>query len=165
MKKLVFMFATAALVLSCQSKGNKAEMIESEVVEEGIVTTPDPTIEGMVAQTYEGVLPAADCEGVNYNLVILTEEDSVGGDGLYQLTATYLGADNGKDKTLKSKGKKVTLHGTPKNKKATAYKLVPEDGSESINFLVATDSTLTLVGEDFQVAPSNLNYTIKKVKK
>ncbi len=164
MKKLVFVFATAVLVLSCQSKGNKAEVIESEIVEDSIVIAPDSTLEGMVSETYEGVLPAADCEGIRYNLVIQTDEDSIGGDGLYQLSMTYLGADNGKDKTFKSKGKKVTLHGTPKNKKATVYQLVPTDGEESINFLVATDSTLTLVGEDFQPAQSNLNYTITKIK-
>lgn len=161
MKKLLLLFAIAALIVSCQSKGNKIETV-SESENDSIFMLNDSTLGDLETYTYEGILPAADCEGIKYLLAIQEQEND--STGTYTLTTTYIGADNGKDKIFTSTGKRMILQGTPGNKNTVVYQLIPNDGSEKINFLAEGDSALTLVGKDFKKAMSKLNYTIKKIK-
>lgn len=116
----------------------------------------------MLIRTYEGMLPAADCPGIRYTLTIKNREYS--GDGTFALTMTYLEAEDGKDVSFSSTGKRYTLKGVPGNDNATVWQLVPDDGDSNTNLLVDTDSTLTLLGADFKKPDSGLNYTIKLVK-
>ena len=162
MKKLVWVWVAAATVMfSCQSKGNKAEIV-AESATDSLYMVNDSTLGEMQTYVYEGILPAADCEGIKYLLTIQSQENS--GNGNYSLTTTYIGADKGKDQSFQSKGKRLTQRGIPSNKNATVYQLIPEDGSESIFFLAQGDSTLTLLSSDMELPESGLNYTIKKVK-
>ena len=82
--------------------------------------------------------------------------------GTYVVNATYIGADNGKDKTFTEKGKTNVMKGTPSNPNAVIIQLVGEDG-ETTNFIAEGDSVLTMVGKDFKKAASKLNYSIKKI--
>lgn len=160
MKKLLFVLAIAAFAVSCQSnKKNQAEMT-SESMEDSVFMINDSTIGELQTYTYEGLLPCADCEGINYQLVLQTiSPDSV---GTYVVNATYIGADNGKDKTFTEKGKTNVMKGTPSNPNAVIIQLVGEDG-ETTNFIAEGDSVLTMVGNDFKKAASKLNYSIKKI--
>ena len=53
---------------------------------------------------------------------------------------------------------------TVKNKKKTALKLNPSDGSEHVYFVIANDTTLTLADDSLEVSASDLNYNIIRVK-
>lgn len=162
MKKLVWVWvAAAAVMFSCQSKGNKAEIV-AESATDSLYMVNDSTLGETQTCVYEGILPAADTEGIKYLLTIWSQENN--GDGTYSLTTTYIGADKGKDQSFHSKGKSLTKRGMPSDKNATVYQLVPEDGSETIYFLAQGDSTLTLLTSEMELPESGLNYTIKKVK-
>ena len=159
MKKVMMIAALAAALVSCQSKGtqnNDAVAMDESVM---AVTGNDSS----AVAVYEGILPAADGPGIQYVLSV----DSVGPDGEsgYTLVTTYLDAEGkGKDKTFTSKGKPVTVEKTVKNKKKTALKLNPSDGSEPVYFVIANDTTLTLADDSLEVSASDLNYNIIRVK-
>lgn len=136
MKKVFVAAALAAMIVSCGSEGNKS------------------------AEIYEGILPAADAEGINYQLTL--RKTGSNSPDTYHLTTTYLGIKNG-NRTFTDKGTVVTLVGIPDDSTALVYQLVsagPEN--EKTNFLAEGDSALTMIGEDFKKAASKLNYTLKK---
>lgn len=108
----------------------------------------------VVTRTYNGLLPAASGEGIQYTITIYNQQHS--GDGVYNMKQTYLGADNGQDKDFDSAGRVYTLKGT---KDETYYQLAPFGYGESTNFLYLGDS-LVMVGQDFQRAQTELNYTL-----
>ena len=161
MKKFLFVLAAAGLVVSCQSKGNKTD-VSSESMEDSVFMVNDSTIGELQTYTYQGMLPAADCEGIEYQLLLQTiSPDSVGN---YTLNTTYIGADKGKDKKFTEKGKTKVIHGTEDDQDAVIIQLVGDNGEDVINFLAENDSVLTMVGNDYKKADSKLNYSIKKVK-
>lgn len=108
----------------------------------------------VVNRTYCGLLPSASGEGIQYAVTIYNQQHS--GDGVYNMKLTYLGADNGNDKDFDSVGRLYTLKGT---KDETYYQLAPFGYGESTNFLYLGDS-LVMVGQDFQRAQTELNYTL-----
>ena len=130
MKKVIMLAAVVAALVSCQSKGTKAE----EAVADSLAVAMEPTMEE--TQVYEGVLPAADGPGIRYVLTLNTLANAT--DTTYTLDVTYLDAEGkGKDKTFTSKGKPVKVEKTVKDKKKTAIKLNPSDGSEPVYFVIA----------------------------
>ena len=157
MKKVIMLAAVVAALVSCQSKGTKAE----EAVADSLAVAMEPTMEE--TQVYEGVLPAADGPGIRYVLTLNMLADA--NDTTYTLDMTYLDAEGqGKDKTFSSKGKPQMIQKTVKNKKKAALKLTPSDGSEPVYFVIANDTTLTLSNDSLQEAVSDLNYDIVRVK-
>lgn len=121
----------------------------------------DNSLGAMQTLTYEGLLPCADCPGIRYDLTIRSREHS--GDGTFSLSQTYLEAEDGKDATFVTNGKRLTLKGMPGNDNATIWQLISDNGDEVMNFLCENDSTLTLLGDDFTKAESDLNYSLKLV--
>lgn len=122
---------------------------------------PIDTSDGLGAylvRTYEGLLPAADGPGIRYTLTVNSREHS--GDGTFSLIMTYLEAENGEDRSFTYEGKRLTLRGTPDNNDATVWQLVTDDGKDTFNFLVESDTTLTLLNDQFQRNDSKLNYTL-----
>ena len=117
----------------------------------------------VLTQTYEGVLPCADCPGIRYDLTIRCHEKS--GEGTFSLSQTYLEAEDGKDATFVTNGKCITLQGIPGEKNVTVWQLVSDNGDEVMNFLCENDSTITLIGDDFKKAETELNYSLKKIQK
>lgn len=89
---------------------------------------------------FEGVLPAASCPGIRYQLTV--RHRSYSGDGAYHLAMTYLEAEKGKDVTFESIGKpEANLLYDPMNQ------------------------TLTMLTKDFKRIESKLNYTLKRTNK
>ena len=66
MKKVIMLAAVVAALVSCQSKGTKAE----EAAADSLAVVMEPTMEE--TQVYEGVLPAADGPGIRYVLTLNT---------------------------------------------------------------------------------------------
>ena len=105
----------------------------------------------------------ADCPGIRYDLTIRSHERS--GEGTFSLSQTYLEAEDGKDATFVTNGKCITLQGIPGEKNVTVWQLVFDNGDEVMNFLCENDSTITLIGDDFKKAETELNYSLKKIQK
>ncbi|WP_455673358.1 copper resistance protein NlpE N-terminal domain-containing protein [Phocaeicola sp.] len=162
MKKVFIVAAVAAMIVSsCGSKGNKSAEMIAESASDSLFAVNDSTLGDLQTYTYEGVLPGADVSGINYQLTLQEiGEDSL---GTYNLTTTYLGANNGQDQVFTDSGTVVTIIGMPNDSTAIIYQLVSAaPGHEKTNFLAEGDSALTMVGKDFKKAVSKLNYTLKK---
>ncbi|MEG1556405.1 MAG: copper resistance protein NlpE N-terminal domain-containing protein [Bacteroidales bacterium] len=114
----------------------------------------------MVEQTFEGLLPASDCQGIVYSLAI--RHCKYSGDGIYALVKTYQKADNGKDKSFSQIGRRFTLRGMEGKQDATVWQLRPDDRGEILNFLVEDDSTILLLDQNIRIINSQLNYRLKK---
>jgi len=121
----------------------------------------DPKKGAVVQKKYKGTIPAADGPGIVYDLTLFYQQDS--DDGVYELDATYLEAENGKDQTFTSTGKRQVKKGTPADASAVIYELIPSDGSMVFYFQAEGDS-LTMLNQELQKAASDLNYTLKLVQ-
>ena len=113
-------------------------------------------------RTYEGLLPAASCPGIRYTLTVSAPRHS--GDGTFSLTLTYLEAENGEDRSYHYAGKRLTQRGMPGDNDATVWQLVADDGRERFNFLVESDSVLTLLNDNFERSDSELNYSLRRTE-
>lgn len=115
-----------------------------------------------VNEHYEGVLPAADCPGIKYQLHVRHREHS--GDGNFLLRMTYLEAEDGKDAVYNYIGKRTTQRGIPTVSDAIVWQLTPDNDNSTYNFLYdAGKQTLTLLDKQFEPIKSELNYTLKKI--
>lgn len=135
--------AFTAALMSCQTKEKKENQ----------------SVQTCTETTYEGILPAADCPGAAYTLTL--KEDSCAGKSDFDLTITYMDAENENERTkVSAKGKMEIIN--KENK--TFYKLPATEGEEVFYFLVVNDSTLRLTNENLEEAASGLNYDIVRVK-
>ena len=112
MKKVFIAAALAAMIVSCGSKGNKSAEIIAESESDSIFTVDDSTLGELQTYSYEGILPAADAEGINYQLTLQEiGQDSL---GTYNLTTTYLGTKDG-NQAFTDSGTVVTIIGDRKS--------------------------------------------------
>lgn len=188
MKKYLIAVAALGLLAACSGKSNKG--IPVEVEEETVTVTeaiPDqsasmlPVVKdkkskpinmrdslkvdskkgAVIQKKYKGTIPAADGPGIVYDLILFYQQDDSDG-GVYELDATYLEAENGKDATFTSTGQRKVKKGTPSNADAVVYELIPSDGSMVI-YMWAQGDSLTFLNQDLQPADSDLNYTLMLV--
>lgn len=122
-------------------------------------TDDDNGLGKMEHNTYCGNLPSASGSGILYRLTINSRQYS--GDGTFNLSLTYKGADNGKDKTFEYSGKRFTQRGIPGDDNATVWQCVSGDARYIFNFLRVNDSTLLLLNSKFEKPESQLNYQLK----
>lgn len=97
MKKIVLLMSVIALMVSCKSGSEQGSTVDNS----------RDSLDW--AGTYIGTLPCADCEGIDYSLLINS-------DGTYQLTRTYLvtpEANYSSNGTFawNDKGSEITLNG------------------------------------------------------
>jgi hypothetical protein len=117
---------------------------------------PSPTGRGGTGTTairarYEGVLPCADCTGIQTELLLLA-------DGSYVMRETYQGKG---DNTFESRGRYNTTSGTPAEANATVYQLTPSEG-ETRNFVAANGGQeLRLLDMSKQEIASQAPHTLK----
>ena len=133
MKKVFIAAALAAMIVSCGSKGNKSAEIIAESESDSIFAVNDSTLGELQTYSYEGILPAADAEGINYQLTLQEAgQDSL---GTYNLTTTYLGTKDG-NQAFTDSGTVVTIIGIPNDSTAIVYQLISATpGHEKTNFL------------------------------
>lgn len=184
MKKYLIAVAAMGLLAACsgKSKDVPVEVEEESVAIEAVPVQPAPPVlpvvkmkqtkpinmrdslkvdkkKGAVVQKkYKGTVPAASGPGIVYDLTLFYQQDSE--DGVYELDATYLEAENGKDAKFTSTGKRKVKWGTPVDESAVVYEMIPSDGSMVFYFQAEGDS-LTMLNQDLQKAASDLNYTLK----
>ncbi|MBD5224721.1 MAG: copper resistance protein NlpE [Bacteroidales bacterium] len=151
MKKLYFLYAAGLVALaSCSSNTQKsAEATDATATEE--------TTEAV----YKGVLPAADCEGIEYtvNLVYAPESTT---DGTFDMTQVYMSDTD--PATFNTKGNFTVKTGTPQSADQKYLVLASESApSDTTYFVVKNDSTITFV--TYELTPSTvvgLNYDLTK---
>ena len=144
MKKFFIFSGIMAVLLSCQSKTAKNVSVDNEPAQ------------CEHTQVYKGLLPAADCSGIEYTLGIDTVNDS------YHLTTVYIDAEGtGKNLSFTSEGKRSMTYRGEGEDARVFYKLTPcGKDTASVYFMVVNDSTLRLVNADLQEPTNKTLYDI-----
>ena len=108
--------------------------------------------------TYRGLLPAADCAGIDY---ILTLNDSiVGSDTLFALRMVYIeGDNNGGDITFDSRGRQQQFELDTKR----GYRLMPDDGDVATYLVIENDSTLRMADSTLNCIDSPFSYDLIRI--
>lgn len=151
MKKSIFAIASAVVLMaaSCSNEKKAAEATEPAAEEVAVV------------EVYSGILPAADAEGVLYDLTLNYNEDGV---GTYTLNETYMVADTtATNVAVATEGDFVVTDKDGKKYIALtkdATKATEEEANDTIFFLVDSDSTITMVNAQLEPAATDLNYTL-----
>lgn len=117
-----------------------------------------PATDQLAPATYRGLLPAADCAGIDY---ILTLNDSIAdADTLFALRMVYIEGDNdGSDITFDSRGRQHRFGVGAKR----GYRLTPDDGDVVTYFAIVNDTTLQMVDSTLTKIDSPFNYDLVRI--
>lgn len=164
MKKVFFAAGLAFLLASCGSKGKPTPQMIEESVSDSLFAVNDSTVDDWQTYTYEGILAAADTNGLKYQLALQgLNPDSLKSYSLTISTVETSETSPESTHTFTDQGTVITLVGTPDDSTAVVYQLVSAGpGHERTNFLAEGDSLLTLLGHDFKKACSKVDYTLRK---
>lgn len=145
MRKFVPIVILSAVLIAFVIKEHKER--ESEAL--------TPTTDQLAPATYRGLLPAADCAGINY---MLTLNDSIAGaDTLFALRMVYIeGDNNGGDITFDSRGRQQQFELDTKR----GYRLMPDDGDVATYLVIENDSTLRMADSTLNCIDSPFSYDL-----
>lgn len=165
MKKIVLMAGVALATLGFASCDN-SQTAQTAPADTAAVTAQEKNVDAV----YTGVMPAADCVGVRYTLLL--DYDKEDKDGDYTLVETYIQDD--KDAPLGYKDVKSFFSEgdfTVEQKDAKKYLKLVKDADDSskasvdtpLYFVVDSDSTITMANQDLEVSTTpGMNYTLVK---
>ncbi len=113
---------------------------------------------------YEGVLPAADGPGIQYDLELWKQEHSE--KGVFWLSTTYLeSVEDGEDHSYITEGRFNIIHRTYKDRNEVVYELAPLDGSSNLYFAEEGENLVMLDQEMNHISSiSNHNYSLSRRK-
>ena len=107
---------------------------------------------------YKGILPAADCSGIEYSLRLDP------GSGEYSLETTYLDADgSGKNVRFTSAGRFEIIGGASDS--VEYYRLNPKEDTDTLYFRRVDGNTLRLVNSELQEPSIPDSYDITRVSR
>lgn len=148
MKRTFILLAAAAMLAACN--GNKTAKTTSSNDSTADSTVTDTTDQaGGDSLVYEGVTPAADCEGIRYRIAMDTQKKNFTAKEDYMETETQV------KNTFYEKG---TIAPYTKNgKKGLKFSTGKDD---ALYFLAVGDSTLRMVNDELEEGVSG-NYDLK----
>ncbi|SDO39713.1 copper resistance protein NlpE N-terminal domain-containing protein [Vreelandella arcis] len=95
-------------------------------------------------ENYQGTLPCRNCDGIDLDVVLEGEEQSVPEERTFSLNAAYRNhPQNPPDENYE--GNWEVLSGTPSDPDATVYELTPNGDGQIYYFLRVDDRTLELI--------------------
>ncbi len=117
-----------------------------------------PVTNQLTPTTYRGLLPAADCAGIDYTLTL--NDSIVGADTLFALRMVYIeGDNNGGDITFDSRGRQQQFEvGTRRG-----FRLMPDDGDVATYFAIVNDTTLQMVDSTLNRIDSPFSYELVRI--
>jgi hypothetical protein len=107
---------------------------------------------------YRGVLPCADCPGIDTTLSLLANSSNDLAHTRYVLKSSYQERNN----TFTETGTWTIVRGTPDNPDAAVYQLKPMDGGQPTNFLRVSDNEILQLDRQRRRIDSKLNFSLKK---
>lgn len=162
MKKIVLMAGVALATLGFASCDNS----KSCSADSAAVTAQERNVDAV----YTGVMPAADCDGVRYTLLL--DYDKKDKDGDYTLVETYIQADTTATLGYKDLQSFVSEGDfTVEQKDAKTYLKLVKDAEDSskgsvdtpLYFVIDSDSAITMANQDLEVSTTpGMNYTLVK---
>lgn len=149
---MIIVILTAGLIVYKNQQNIKTSSSQIQT------TTPSPT--PLLSDVFNGILPCADCQGIDETLTLSKDSPEATG-GAYKLKDVYLGKDAIPFETT---GKWTIIKGSATDKNATVYKLTTEKGEVSY-YLLADPDTLKPLDKQKKLiqAPFNLNLTRKYI--
>ncbi len=166
MKCLITIIALPLFLLACgnRQKG-KVENAVSVIPEINIIDSLSIIKDAgeVMTDEFTGLLPAADCPGIDYTL-LLTHQKSCGS-GVYRQTMTYIEAEDGEDLSFTEYGRYFLLRGEGVNENASIIELIPFDTTSRVAYFLlhGPDSdSLTMLDAEKKRIESTLNYTLTK---
>lgn len=146
MKRILFLLAVTALFAACN--GNKNAKTASAQDSTAIDST-DTSAQNGDSLVYEGMTPAADCEGIRYRIAMDAQKKNFTAKEDYMETETQV------KNTFYEKG---TIAPYEKNgKKGLKFSTGKDD---ALYFVTVGDSTLRMVNDELEEAVSG-NYDLK----
>ncbi|MDQ6530353.1 copper resistance protein NlpE N-terminal domain-containing protein [Flavobacterium sp. LHD-85] len=153
MKKIVILFAVVIQLVACNSEKKKKEIVQEEIDSTDV---KEENIEYEKVLVYEGLLPCADCEGIETILKI----DVV--DNKFDLSSTYKGKQP--EKNFKEKGNINTERGLEKDPDGTIYILnwdKAEKDQVYYGYYSKKPEKLYLLDRNKKIIKSKLNYFLE----
>ncbi len=145
-----------AILSICAAAGSYASPPQTTTTPKRESTTSESPMQ-LVAR-YRGVLPCADCPGIDTILSLFAKSPNDLAHTRYVLQRTYQERSN----TLTETGAWTIVRGTPDNPLAAVYQLQPKDGSQPTNFLKISDDEILQLDSERRRIDSKLNFSLRK---
>ena len=110
---------------------------------------------------YRGVLPCADCPGIDTTVRLFAAADGAEDHGRYLIRRSYQERKSSYTET----GTWTLEKGTPDDASASVYVLKPKTGSGMTNFLRVGDDEIKQLDNDRKPFGGTVNFSLKRVKK
>jgi len=148
---LLFMLALVLALAGCGRDGGEAAQDTAPAPPE-VVLAPDDGEDFELA--WQGVLPCADCEGIQTRLSLRRE----GEETVFELRETYLGAAQGNEFTTTGRWQ---LETADEPGASAVYRLGPEGGS--LGFAIQPDGSLQLLDPDGRPPEPPLAFRLHRI--
>ena len=129
------------------------------VILAGCVTPHPPSGDAQLLGVFRGVLPCADCPGIETELTLYHAGPYVD-EGTYSLKLTY------RDRAVQpyvSRGDWTMIRGDAKDENASVYQLDPDHPEKSLYYLRVHPNELRQLGRNLKEMGSPLHFTLKRV--
>ena len=151
MIKTLTVAAVAVTLVACGAQAPETE------VEAATGTAEAPAESPELLGVFTGVLPCADCPGIETKLT-LTRKGPGWGDGTFELVETYLE----RGEPVVTTGEWGTLRGSATDPDATVYELNP--GQESVRYFRVDGENLRMLDRELGETPADMPYTLTPVE-
>lgn len=127
--------------------------------------TLNPLMGGLMEKIYNGVIPAADCPGIDCTINLWSQSGATK-EGVYSLSMRYIEAENGKDVTDTTYGRYYTLLGLTEVYGEEILQLIEfNKPQQPTNCYIYPDGDSVLwLGSGYQRIDSSLNYNLRLLK-
>jgi copper homeostasis protein (lipoprotein) len=114
---------------------------------------------GKLLAAYRGVLPCADCPGIDTTVRLFADPSGAEDHGRYVTRSSY----QERNTTNTEAGTWTLEKGTPNNASASVYVLKPKTGNGATNFLVVGDNEIKQLDADRKPFAGTVNFTLKRI--
>jgi copper homeostasis protein (lipoprotein) len=114
---------------------------------------------GKLLAAYRGVLPCADCPGIDTTVRLFADPSGAEDHGRYVTRTSY----QERNTTNTEAGTWTLEKGTPNDAAASVYVLKPKTGNGATNFLVVGDNEIKQLDADRKPFAGTVNFTLKRI--
>src|SRR5580698_3233923 len=114
---------------------------------------------GILLAAYRGVLPCADCPGIDTTVRLFADPSGAEDHGRYVTRSAY----QERNTTNTEAGTWTLQKGTPADANASVYVLKPKSGNGVTNFLIIDDNEIKQLYADRKPFPGTVNFTLKRI--
>jgi copper homeostasis protein (lipoprotein) len=150
MKRRLLPFFLLASLIGCSPK----PMVNGSLYNSSSAPKGSPMLLGL----FKGVLPCADCPGIETELA-LYHPNIYTDEGTYRLKLTYLDRNV---KPVVTQGDWTMLRGDADDENASVYQLEPDHPEQSAYYLRVNSNELLQLDKDEKKIGSKLNFTLKR---